>query len=204
MQEPQPLPPPGPGPDDHRNINLGWRKRPPSAIMSTTASQDGLSWIRLCAPQSCCFQALTCAFQQGQEQLVLPIWKESREKRMSREEFAQIRAELGLPCSPSPKPCAVTLWICRAALKKLRLNVGGIPETLNFQGTEPQLLAVPQLFICTHQTETETSSSNSRARAPSPHLVHACGHTCSCKHRGTCAHSTQPEPCTRTDKAQTF
>lgn len=50
VQEPQSLPPPGPGPDDHEDINLGRQKRPRwAAVMSTTASQDALSWIRLCA-----------------------------------------------------------------------------------------------------------------------------------------------------------
>lgn len=50
MQEPQSLPPPGPGPDDYEDINLGQQERPRwTAVMSTTASQDALPWIRLCA-----------------------------------------------------------------------------------------------------------------------------------------------------------
>ena len=61
---------------------VGRRGRPWAAVTSASC-WDGLSRVQLaCAPcGELPFKALTCALQQGQEQLVLPIWKEKGPRR---------------------------------------------------------------------------------------------------------------------------
>lgn len=94
--------------------------------------QDGLSRTRRRHPS----KALTCAFQQGQEQLVFPIWKERAEQGR-----AERSRQKGDPHSPGART------LCGKALGAKEACVEWIPETPDTQGTEPQLAAAP-VYTC--------------------------------------------------------
>lgn len=70
---------------------------------------------------SCPFKALTCALQQGQEQLVLSIWKEKGPRRERAEWSKQkMPTEPSLPPGPRALPrFAVKLWVHAARFRKL-------------------------------------------------------------------------------------
>lgn len=183
------IPSPRAGPHDHGNVNQQKRSCPgysyehpqPGGLLPNTPACVQI-------PASCRFKVLTCALQQGQEQLVLPIWKERGRERGWVGGAGRGASRAGpLPAAPGAEALG-TDGCAEGAVREWRVDSRN-PRTSRGQNSSYQL------HPC---TQTHPSAPQRLGQAPSPCLMHTCGHTLTHVHTHRCTlRPTHTHTCAR-------